>query len=399
MVTEIVMPKLGLIITKGMVKKWLKNEGDRVEAGEPIAIIEAQKTTTTITAPRSGYLLKILVKPGIEVPVGTVIAYIGEPGETIPELPAKAPTPVTPTPQVTPAVPTPVAPPEAPTRVRATPRARALAEREGVDLSLVKGTGPGGIITEEDVLRYIEERKKTKTGLRVKETIPLTPMRKTIAERLTTSLREMAQVTLFREEPVETLVKLKKELEPIIEKETGVKLTYTPMFIKIVAEALKRFPLLNSVLEDDVIKIVEEINIGFAVAVDHGLVVPVVRNADKKSLKTIVVEVNELIRKARDGALTPEDVLYGTFTITNLGMYGIDGFTPVINPPQVAILGIGRIVEKLAFSEGRLVLKPTTVFSLTFDHRVVDGHTAAQFLDVFVKILQNEEELRKVLVG
>ncbi|MEM4866880.1 MAG: dihydrolipoamide acetyltransferase family protein [Sulfolobales archaeon] len=383
MVTEIRMPKLGLTMTKGVIKEWLKKEGERVEKDEPLFIIETEKITSTVTSPVSGYLLKILARVGSEVPVGQVVAYVGELGESIPGV---APPPT---------VPAPPAP-----KVRATPRAKALAQKEGIDLSLVKGTGPEGLITEEDVLRYIREtRAKTKLGLKVKEVIPLTSLRKTIAERMTTSLRDMAQVTLFREESVELVVKLKNELDPIIYRETGLKLTYTPIFIKIVAEALKRFPLVNSTLEDDAIKIIDEINVGFAVAVDHGLIVPVVRNADVKDLKTIVVEVNELIRKAREGKLTLDEVQCGTFTITNLGMYGIDGFTPIINPPQVAILGIGRIVNKPVFIGDKLVSKPMAVFSLTFDHRVIDGHTAAQFLDTIIRIMQSEEDLRKVLTG
>ncbi|MEM4436747.1 MAG: dihydrolipoamide acetyltransferase family protein [Thermosphaera sp.] len=381
MVTEVKIPKLGLTMTKGVIKEWLKKEGERVEKGESLFIIETEKITSTVASPVSGYLLKILVGVGSEVPVGQVVAYVGELGESIPG--------VTPPPTI-PAPPTP--------KVRATPRAKALAQKEGIDLSLVKGTGPEGLITEDDVLRYVREaRAKTKLGLRVKEVIPLTSLRKTIAERMTASLRDMAQVTLFREESVELITKLKNELDPIIYSETGLKLTYTPIFIKIVAEALKKFPLVNSTLEEDAIKVIDEINVGFAVAVDHGLIVPVVRNADIKDLKTVVVEVNELVRKAREGKLTLDEVQCGTFTITNLGMYNIDGFTPIINPPQVAILGIGRIVDKLVFIGDRLASKPMAVFSLTFDHRVIDGHTAAQFLDTIIRIMQSEEDLRKTL--
>ncbi|MEM2020844.1 MAG: dihydrolipoamide acetyltransferase family protein [Zestosphaera sp.] len=381
MVTEIKIPKLGLTMTKGFIKKWLKNEGERVEKDEALFIIETEKITSTVTSPASGHLLKILAGVGSEVPVGQVVAYVGEPGESVPG--------ITPPP----AAPAPLAP-----KVKATPRARALAQKEGVDLSLVKGTGPEGLITEGDVLKYVHEaRAKTKLGLRVKEVIPLTPLRRTIAERMTASLRDMAQVTLFREESVEALIKLKNELDSIIHRETGLRLTYTPIFIKIVAEGLRRFPLINSTLEEDSIKVVDEVNVGFAVAVDHGLVVPVVKDADVKDLKTVVVEVNELARKAREGRLTLDEVQCGTFTITNLGMYGIEGFTPVINTPQVAILGIGRIVDKPVLIGDKLTSKPMVVFSLTFDHRVVDGHTAAQFLDTVIRIIQSEEELRKAL--
>jgi pyruvate dehydrogenase E2 component (dihydrolipoamide acetyltransferase) len=235
-------------------------------------------------------------------------------------------------------------------------------------------------------------------GVRVREVIPMSSIRKVIAERMTTSLREMAQVTLMREEVVEALVKVREELKDKIESETGVRLTYTPIFVKVAAEALKRHPVVNSVLEDDQIKILDEVNVGFAVATERELIVPVVKNVDKKDFKTVVREVNTLITKTREGKLTFQDIEGGTFTITNLGMYGIDGFTPIINPPQVAILGIGRIVNKPVVVENRVEIKPTCVFSLTHDHRIIDGHVGAQFLDTFVKILTDEQELKKLLV-
>jgi pyruvate dehydrogenase E2 component (dihydrolipoamide acetyltransferase) len=237
----------------------------------------------------------------------------------------------------------------------------------------------------------------SKHGVKVKEVIPMSSIRRVIAERMTTSLREMAQVTLMREEVVEALVKVREELKDKIEKEVGVRLTYTPIFIKVAAEALKNHPIVNSVLEDDQIKILDEINIGFAVATERGLIVPVVKDVDKKDFKTIVYEVNSLITKTREGRLTFQDIEGGTFTITNLGMYGIDGFTPIINPPQVAILGIGRIINKPVVVENRIEIKPTCVFSLTHDHRVIDGHVGAQFLDTFIKILTNEQELKRIL--
>lgn len=395
MVTEVKMPKLGLTMTKGTVKKWLKSEGDTVQKGEGLLVIETEKVTYTIEAPASGQLLKIVAPTGATIPVGQPLAYIGEPGEPVPEVAPKVAPPVEKPAAPPPAKPAPAAPPA---RVRATPRARALARKEGVDLSLVQGTGPGGLITEEDVRRYIEERmRRTKLGLKVKEVVPLTPLRSTIAERMTESLREMAQVTIMREEPVDALVETRKRLLPLIEEETGRKLTYTHMLIKVVGELLKKFPLINSTLENGQIKVIEEVNVGFAVAVDHGLVVPVIKGVDGKSLKDIVVETSELATKAREGRLTLEDVSGGTFTITNLGMFGVDGFTPIINPPQVAILGVGRIVEKPVAVEGRVEVRPVVTFSLTFDHRVIDGHTAAQFLDALVKVVQSADELSKVL--
>lgn len=396
LVIEVKMPKLGLTMTKGTIKKWLKTEGDRVGKGEPLFVIETEKISSTVESPATGYLLKILAQAGVTLPVGALVAYIGELGEPVPgiALPTEVVTqakPVEKPPEV-------VSTPAPPVRVRATPRARALAEKEGIDLTLIKGSGPSGLIIEEDVIKYLQETKaRTKAGLRVREVIPLTTLRRTIAERMGESLRTMAQVTLTREEIVDNIIKARSELLQQIEKETSVRLTYTPILIKVVAEAIKKFPIINSVLEEDAIKVIDEVNIGFAVAVDHGLLVPVVKEADKKKLKDIVVICNELARKARDGQLSLDDVTGATFTVTNLGMYGVDAFTPIINPPQIAILGVGRFIPKPVVINDKVAIANTCVFSLTFDHRVVDGHTAAQFLNEFISLIIDESKLRAVL--
>lgn len=396
MVIEVKMPKLGLTMTKGTIKKWLKTEGDRVGKGEPLFVIETEKISSTVESPATGYLLKILAQAGVTLPVGALVAYIGELGEPVPgiALPTEVVTqakPVEKPPEV-------VSTPAPPVRVRATPRARALAEKEGIDLTLIKGSGPSGLIIEEDVIKYLQETKaRTKAGLRVREVIPLTTLRRTIAERMGESLRTMAQVTLTREEIVDNIIKARSELLQQIEKETSVRLTYTPILIKVVAEAIKKFPIINSVLEEDAIKVIDEVNIGFAVAVDHGLLVPVVKEADKKKLKDIAVICNELARKARDGQLSLDDVTGATFTVTNLGMYGVDAFTPIINPPQIAILGVGRFIPKPVVINDKVAIANTCVFSLTFDHRVVDGHTAAQFLNEFISLIIDESKLRAVL--
>lgn len=396
MVVEVRMPKLGLTMTKGTVKKWLKSEGDRVSKGEPLFVIETEKISSTVEAPASGYLLKILAQVGSTLPVGAPVAYIGEFGEALPEV--TPPLPVSEAAKPVEREAKAVSKPLTPTRVRATPRAKALAEREGIDLTAIRGSGPGGLIVEEDVIKYLHEvRARTKSGLRVKEVIPLTSLRRTIAERMTESLRSMAQVTIMREEVVDALIKVKNELHQQIEKDTNIRLTYTPILVKVVAEAIKKFPIVNSTLEDDSIKILDEINVGFAVAVDHGLVVPVVKDVDKKRLREIVVVCNDLARRAREGQLTMDDVSGGTFTITNLGMFGVDAFTPIINPPQTAILGVGRFILKPVVIDDKVAVANTCVFSLTFDHRVMDGHTAAQFLNELINLIKDEHRLRAVL--
>ncbi|MEM4675789.1 MAG: dihydrolipoamide acetyltransferase family protein [Nitrososphaerota archaeon] len=388
---SVLMPKLGLTMTKGRIVEWRKREGESVKEGEVIAIIESEKITSEVKAPISGILLKIYVPKGSYANVGQIIAYIGEPEEKPPELvveAVKAPKPTAPPP--------PEAPPPATARVavRATPRARRIAEEKGIDLTKIVGSGPGGLITEEDVLREIEKKEKyTLSGIRVKELLPLTPIREVIAKRMVESLQTAAQVTLTIEAQIDALVKLREELLKTIE----VRVTYTDILVKVVATLLKEYPLLNSVLEEDKIKILDEINIGIAVALDHGLIVPVIKNADKKHLKQIAEEAHELARKAREGLLTPDEVSRGTFTITNLGMFSIDAFTPIINPPEAAILGVGRIMKKPVVIEDSIRIGHVMWLSLTFDHRIMDGHVAAKFLQDLAQILNDENKLRKYL--
>jgi len=395
---EVVMPKLGLTMTKGRIVEWKKKEGYKVKAGEVIAIGESEKITFEIKAPTEGILLKIYVPEKAIVPVGQVIAYIGEPGETPPSLPEVPPVTA---PQV--AAPQAIKPPETKPAevkaaevpaVRATPRARRLALEKGIDLSTIKGSGPGGLILEEDVLREIEMREKyTTTGIRVKEVIPLSPMREVIAKRMVESLQTMAQVTLMTKAVVDGLVDIRDE----ILKERGLRVTYTHLLVKIVATLLRKHPLLNATLEGDKIKVLDEINIGVAVAIDHGLIVPVIKSADKKSLEEIAKEADELARRAREGALTPDEVSGGTFTITNLGMYNVDCFTPIINPPEVAILGVGRIYKEPVVIGDELKIANVMCLSLTFDHRVIDGHTAAMFLKDLADVLSSKEKLKGVI--
>ena len=219
--------------------------------------------------------------------------------------------------------------------------------------------------------------------------IPLTAVRKTIAERLTKSHMAAPHVTLMREIDVTAL---RKSRERLFERSREVRISYTDMLVKACAETLRAYPLMNSSLEGDKIRIIEQINIGIAVAIQSGLIVPVVRNADRKSLTEIAMELRNLVTKAGKGDLTVSQVTGGTFTITNLGMYGVDNFTPIINPPETAILGVGRIIEKPMVINGKIKARSVMALSLTFDHRVVDGAVAAQFLAELAKILEKGDE-------
>lgn len=369
MVTKVVMPKLSLTMRTGSVGKWYKREGESVEKGEPIVEIISEKATYDLEAPASGILRKILVNEGEDAPVDAVIAIITAPNEQVPEeeLRAKVPEETI----------------EAKERILASPAAKRLAREHGVDLFLVKGTGPDGRIVEEDVRRFIEESK----GIlpKVKEVIPLSGYRKTTAERVSTSFRTAPHSTVVMSVDFSETVKLHEAFQ----------VSYTAIIVAAVARALAENPVLNSTIDGDKIKVFEDINVGVAVATDRGLVVPVIHNADKKSLKEIDAALNGLVEKARDGKLKKEELSGGTFTVSNLGMYDVEFFTPIINPPEAAILGVGKISEKpVKSADGEIVFKLFVTLSLSYDHRIVDGAPAAKFLQKVKHYLESPSFLQ-----
>jgi pyruvate dehydrogenase E2 component (dihydrolipoamide acetyltransferase) len=355
MVTKIVMPRLSLTMKEGTVGKWYKKEGESIEKGEPIVEVVSEKATYDLEAPSSGILRKVLVQEGVDVPVNAVIGVITAPDEPFSEAAA-----ITETQETVEA--------ESEKRFPASPAAKRLAREYGIDLSTVKGSGPEGRIAEEDVQRLIEERAGT--GPKVKQTIPLSGYKKTTAERLSISFRTAPHSTIIMETDVSKAAELHHKTQ----------VSYTTIIVKAAAKALSEIPLLNSTLEGDRIKMFEDVNVGVAVATENGLIVPVIHNADKKPLREIDAAIKELTEKARQAKLTKEDLTGGTFTITNLGMYDVDFFTPIINPPEAAILGIGKITEKPVASNSRIEIKPVVMLSLSYDHRIVDGAPAAQFL-------------------
>jgi pyruvate dehydrogenase E2 component (dihydrolipoamide acetyltransferase) len=430
MATEVIMPKLGKAMAEGAVVKWIKSDGERVEKGERIVLVMSKKITYEVEAPASGILRHAAAVKEVKA-IGEVIAYIAEPGDMIPELELVSPAPP---PEVV-APP----PPEEKPFVLASPAARSLAKEQGVDLAQVKGTGPEGRVMEADVLRFVEEREKapppreilaspmakrlakehgidlaevtgTGPGERITEkdvlafiearekapppaavpparVISFIGMRQTIAERMTQSLQIMAQLTIHIEVDATDLVRLREQLKEEFD------LTYTDLLIKAVAEALKAHPILNAALVGDEIHLLGEIHIGMAVALEDGLLVPVVRDADKKTLQEIAQETRRLAQGAHEGTLTVDEVTGSTFTVTNLGAYGVDGFTPIINPPEVAILGVGRIVDKPAIHEGQIVRRSIMMLSLTIDHRIVDGAPGAEFLRTVKQLLESPYRL------
>ncbi len=371
------MPKFGLTMHEGTIQKWLKSEGEQVKAGEPLFEVETEKVLYEVEAPASGVLAKILFPASSTVPIRAVIAVIAEPGEEPEEVAARysAPASQAEPPKRTGSIGEPKADAASPARAgaRATPAARKLAEKLGVALGAVRGTGPGGRITREDVERAAGG------GEGALRTIPFSGMRRTIAERMQRSLHEAAQLTITTEADVTEMVARRRELPPDI--------TYTDMITQAVAWALRRHPLLNSRLEQERITILPQINIGIAVAIEEGLLVPVLRNADRKSLPEIAAERARLVEKAKSRTLTAEELADATFTVTNLGNYGIDSFTPIVQMPQVAILGIGRIVAKPRFVDDGISNRKLMTLSLSFDHRVLDGAPAAAFLHTLATLL------------
>jgi pyruvate dehydrogenase E2 component (dihydrolipoamide acetyltransferase) len=444
MATEIVLPQWSMGMADGTIVRWLKHEGDPVTEGEPLVEVEAAKVTSEVEAEVSGVLARILVAEGETVPVRTPLCLIGTADEVIasaeastapresatvastlvpPVASSQPPLQVTPvarrmaqehgidlsqvrgsgpggrivTEDVQRAIgeaarPAPAT--TAPATVQVIPAARRLAQEHGIDLGQVRGSGPGGRITVEDVQRVIATAARPVLSVppaspTTGQVIPLTGMRGTIARRMHQSLQTSAQVTLITEVDVSALVQLREELKQ------QFALTYTDLVIKAVALALKEHPRVNAWIEGEQIQLVQAIHIGVAVALDEGLIVPVVHDADRKSLREIAQETRQLALRAREGSLSREEVMGSSFSVSNLGMYGIDAFTPIINPPESAILGVGRINEKLVRIPQGAEWRHVMTLSLTFDHRAVDGAPAAAFLQTIGKHLENPVELTR----
>jgi pyruvate dehydrogenase E2 component (dihydrolipoamide acetyltransferase) len=390
MATTVIMPKLGLTMTEGTIEKWLKQEGDRVEKGELLVEIITEKINFQYEAPASGILRKIFHYEGEVVPVATPIAIIAEESEVISEVETIKP-------EVPPEVIKPIAvqkemekPPE---RIFVSPIAKKIAHEKGIDLSSLKGSGPMGRIVKIDVLRAAER-------LVGKETLPITPsaygktiplkgIRRIIAKRMTESFQNIPHIYLSLEVDMTACLALREQLMEAIEKRVKVRLTLTDILVKVAASALKDHPIINSRIEGEQICLLEEINIGVAIALQDGLIVPVIRSADRKSLPEIAIALRDLTQKAREEKLSLEDVGGGTFTLSNMGMLGIDKFNAIINPPECSILGIGRTVEKPVVQGGEIKIKPMAWLSLSSDHRIVDGAAAALFLNHIKKLLEN----------
>jgi pyruvate dehydrogenase E2 component (dihydrolipoamide acetyltransferase) len=388
------MPKLGLTMQNGTILEWMSKEGDTVEKGKPLFSIDTQKVTVDVESPASGVLRKILASAGSTVAVGGLVAFISEINEPLPELDRLIEEATKPF--IQPGEPENVVSPTEikrsdRVRVPAAPAVRKLAREYNIDLSQVTGTGTGGRIQREDVAKAIESSKAGLShGPSVARIVSLTSTRLTIIQRLSESYAKALHARLEVDIDFSELIKFRERFSQQAAKSVP---SFTDLLVRAVALALREHELLNSTLEGDHIKIFRDINIGIAVATEGGLVVPVVRKADQKKLDEISQETRDLIDKSRKRKLTFEDLTDGTFTITNLGMYAIDSFDPIINPPEAAILAVGRIAEKPVAINGQVSIRSMASLTLTFDHRIVDGAQASQFMKTLHGIIAKPDVL------
>jgi pyruvate dehydrogenase E2 component (dihydrolipoamide acetyltransferase) len=384
MATEVKLPRLGQGMESGTIVKWLKSEGDQVEKGEPLYELDTDKVTQEVEADASGVLLKIAISEG-EVEVGKTIAVIGEAGEQV-EVKAEAPPrdekPAA-EPSVAPEQVTQIKEPATTNgRVKASPLARRIARERGIDLTAVAGTGPEGRVVAEDVERAAAGTAPAPpaTPLPISEDVEieqLSSMRKTIARRLT----EAWQAPVFQlgiAVDMERALEVRRRLVEI--HGDGAKPTISDLLTKVCAAALMRHRAVNALYRGDAIELHPTANIGIAVAIPNGLVVPVIRNCERKSIAEIASDRVAVVERARSGKLQQADLDGGTFTISNLGMFGIERFIAVLNPPQAAILAVGSTEERPVVANGEVVVRPRMELTLTCDHRAIDGATGARFL-------------------
>jgi pyruvate dehydrogenase E2 component (dihydrolipoyllysine-residue acetyltransferase) len=377
--TNVIMPALGMAQETGKILRWLKSDGDEVAKGDPLIEVETDKVTVEIEAPAAGLLAGLRAREGAEVPVGETVAFIVAPGEEAPtngDAPREPAAPPEPAPQAARAAAT----PDGPRRRLASPKARRLAAERGVDLdALAAGSGPHGAVVAADV----DTAAETPEQVASPEAAP-SRIWSLMAERTTQSWTSAPHFYLLREVDAGRL----SSWRDVARRRLGEDVSFTDLLVRTTAAALRDHPRVNAAWENGGVKPNEEVNVGIAVAVEDGLVVPVVHGADALGLGEIAARRAELVNRAREGALRPEDVERGTFTISNLGMYGIDAFNAVLNAPQAAILAVGRIVERVVAVEGAPAVRPRMALTLSCDHRVVDGARAAEFLDLLASLIE-----------
>ena len=413
MVAEIVMPKMGLTMTVGSVGKWLKKEGDPVSKGDHVAEVLTEKITNLVDSPADGVLLRISAPEGTTLPIGGVMGYVGAPGEALPGLPPEPSVASVPKEAIAAAQAPQEAPggfpEERPSRVRISPVARKMAQEHSIDYTRLQGTGPDGRITKEDIEAVLAspaaapqaplpasgfEAAPPRGGVSPDAPLPgaiderpYSGVRRIIGDRMLASWSAAPKVTHHARADAKVLLELRASINETLEKEDRV--SVTDMLVKITAMALRQKLFMNVSLRGERVVMFREVHLGVAVALEGALIVPVIRNADGKSLICISRELKDLSRRARENALAPEEISGSTFTLTNLGGYrSTEFFTPVINQPESAILGIGRTNDMPVAVDGEVVVRPMMALSLAHDHRVIDGAPAAEFLSLLIGLVE-----------
>ena len=400
MATKVLMEALSPTMEEGRLVEWKKKEGDPVATGEVLAEVETDKAVMDLQARAAGIMLKHVIAPGTTVPVGTLVGVIGDAGEDIsslvaaPSAPVARPAPAVPTPSPAgpTARPTAGSAPPAGGRIKASPLARKIAADRGVDLSRVSGSGPEGRIVVRDLDRT--SATPAARGFAVPaigagagepyHDVPLTQLRKTIAKRLAQSIGPVPTFYLTTEVDMERVAEARQALAA-----AEVKISFNDIIVKAVALALRQHPACNAWWQDDHIRYWNEIHVSMAVAIEDGLITPVIRHADLKSLRDIGAESRDLAARARDRRLAPEEYTGGTFSVSTLGMFDIDQFTAVINPPEAGILAVGSIAPKAVAEGGQVVVRRRMRVTMSCDHRVIDGATGAAFLGTLKQMLEN----------
>ena len=428
MATKVIMPKLSPTMEEGQLSRWLKKEGDKVSMGEPLAEIDTDKATMEMQALANGVLRKILINEGESAPLGQLIAVIGEPNEDIASLLAEAPAAAPKPQEQKQEVKAPEQPAPAPQakaaaasaqpqprvdngrpaqsaasdsgRMIVSPLAARMAAEAGIDLRSLQGSGPGGRIIKKDIeaalsqpkaetaapLRLVPTPQFQQAGASAYRDEPASEIRKVIAKRLVTSLGPVPHFFLTTDIEMDRAAEMRRGINAL---DPDLKISINDIIIKVTAAALMQHPQVNASFQEKIVRYYEQADIGVAVAIEDGLITPVVRAANQKSLSQIAAEVRELAERARSRKLKPEEYTGATFSISNLGMFGIDEFTAVINPPEGAILAIGAMTAKPVVRENEIVIRQMMRVTMSCDHRIIDGATGAKFLQTFKKILEN----------
>jgi pyruvate dehydrogenase E2 component (dihydrolipoamide acetyltransferase) len=427
MATKVIMPKLSPTMEEGQISRWLKKEGDKVSMGEPLAEIDTDKATMEMQALGNGVLRKILINEGQSAPLGQLIAVIGEPDEDIASLMSEAPARKEPEPEQKKQEQEKPAPASAPapqakaaaaaaspdngrqpqaattgsTRLIASPLAARMAAEAGIDLRSLQGSGPGGRIIKKDIEAALTQPKAAPAAQGFPRAVetgrfqaaasgyrdePASEIRKTIAKRLVTSLGPVPHFFLTTEIEMDRAAEMRRGINAL---DPDLKISINDVIIKVTAAALMQHPEVNASFQEKFVRYYEHADVGVAVAIEDGLITPVVRSADQKSLSEIAAEVRELAERARSRRLKPEEYTGASFSISNLGMFGIDEFTAVINPPEGAILAVGAMSPKAVVRDNEIVIRQMMRVTMSCDHRVIDGATGAKFLQTFKKILEN----------